>query len=272
MRNRSMRNTTFNLPSMRKLWERLGQYDALVEFEECCCRTFIKDSPEPNNLNEGLCDRAKAVDIYLTNLPFEDYRSILNCSYLVFPYACFDKFLTDFRKDISELINLDFSIPKKNGETKLEFYLRVLKDGGITVDIQNQKPIFDYYRLIRNAVAHNQEDQKECSRYYNQIDLKATKQMYPNLDPPNKFDKINFNDFITATANIKNLCDILTISIEKHIDYTKVIANQSLFPDIDNFKNRPKERLKTYINNCFKNKYGIALPEEHIESIIQKLN
>lgn len=45
-----VRHSTFNLPSMRRLWQVLGEYDALVEYIELTTLMFKTSFESPHKL------------------------------------------------------------------------------------------------------------------------------------------------------------------------------------------------------------------------------
>lgn len=71
-----VRHSTFNLPSMRRLWQVLGEYDALVEYIEFTTRKFKTsfESQQELSFPDFLSSEAKKENICLNNLTLENYE------------------------------------------------------------------------------------------------------------------------------------------------------------------------------------------------------
>ena len=78
-----------------------------------------------------------------------------NGSYLIYPYACFDKFIFEFIKDVRKIIDVHFQLKQKDDATNFERLLDALKELDIKPNISKaKKDLFDYYRLVTNSIAH----------------------------------------------------------------------------------------------------------------------
>lgn len=85
-----------------------------------------------------------------------------------------------------------------------------LSQSGISPSIEKfKKDLYNYYRLLRNDVAHclNQDYEKE----YKAIDKIAIAAFYTTLNEPKEKSQLSFDDFVLCTANIKNIADLLTV-------------------------------------------------------------
>lgn len=269
MINYSVRKTTFSIPSYRNLKKSLGEYDALVEFLECSCRAFLKNHENSGlSFNEYLAEESAEYGIYLRDLSLENYRHVINSSYLLFPYASFDEFISSFINEVRFLIKKDFELVCKKDASRFERLIVSIHDIGINPEIpQIQIDLFNYYRLIRNSVAH--KGVNNLSSIYKRIDLNEIKSMYPTLTGLQVEGVTDFDDFILCTANIKDIANILTIALEKHINWVDIMCqNDDIFPKHKKFSNR---RKKTYLINWIRIKYGVILNDSTYVEILGSL-
>lgn len=273
-RKSTYRDNTFSIPSNRNLWHSLGEFDALVEYQEVASRNYLDvfDSTK-ETFRDYLMRTSCAVGIHLNDITLDNFKQVQHQGYLVFPNASFDEFISAYVKDVKFLITPDFELSNKNDNCKFDNLLDALSVIGIVPKIDVAKiNLYHYYRLLRNDIAHRLN--KDYAKEYKLIDSSAIHSLYPTLGLPMPKNGLNFDDFILCTANIKNIADILTLSILQHIDWEKVILEkkEQIIPQYSRFirENRSK-RLHTYISNCIATQYGIRLPESTIERIAGSL-
>lgn len=268
-----IRGASFNIPSNRMLVKTLGEYDALVEYQEVANRLMLKEqesSKEP--FRDYLARVSKNVKINLIDITLKNYKSAIIQGYLVFPNASFDEFLGGFIDEVRLLIDNQFGIRDKTG-CDFERIVEALKDISVTLTIDSEKiKLYNYYRLLRNDLAHRLN--KNYQAEYNSIDKHIIKGFYPTLSGPNQKSSLNFDDFILCTANIKNIAFEMTKSLLPHINWAdKILANKNIWiPKYKKFliENRTK-RLHSYISTVMYFLYGIKLPDCDIEAIIGSL-
>lgn len=254
-RNRlTYRNTTFNIPSNRKLWLTLGQYDALVEYQEVASRYYLGSfDANKESFDAFLSCTSTATGVRLNSISLANFREKQYQGYFVVPNASFDDFVTDFVDDVRFLIDPAFALSNING-SKYDKLLDALSQKRISPSIEKfKKDLYDYYRLLRNDVAHclNQDYKKE----YNALDKKAIAAFYTTLNEPNEKSRLTFDDFILCTANIKNIADIMTVSLLQHIDWEQLVLSKKdeLIPRYARFIHEGRtKRLHTYVSNCVK--------------------
>ena len=273
-RNRSTyRKTTFDIPSSRKLWLTLGQYDALIEYQEVASRYYLGTfDVKKESFDAFLSRTSTATGVRLNSISLANFRKKQYQGYLVFPNASFDEFITDFVDDVRFLIDPAFTLSKIDG-SKFDKLLDALSQNGISPSIERfKKDLYDYYRLLRNDVAHslNQDYEKE----YKAIDKIAITAFYPTLNEPNEKSQLSFDDFILCTANIKNIADLLTVSLLPHIDWKQLVLSNKdkLIPQYVRFLHEGRtKRFHTYVSNCVKSLYGYTLDKLTINNIIDSL-
>ena len=42
MKRHAYRGTSFDIPANKKFWKQCGEYDSLIQFEECCHRALLE--------------------------------------------------------------------------------------------------------------------------------------------------------------------------------------------------------------------------------------
>lgn len=268
-----VRHSTFNLPSMRRLWQVLGEYDALVEYIELTTRMFKTSFESQHELTfpEFLSSEAMKENICLNNLTLENYESFKYKYYLMLPTSSFDRFLDDFRIDFHTLF--DKNIPMSRHKTKLQSILDYLAEDSFSISLEDfSASLYDYNRLIRNSIAHDSlKKEPEIAEIFNSLNIADVHSRYPRLSAPHDMNHLTFDDFILCTANIKSIADKLTKSLENKIDWGKFSENKSnLFPKLKRFGSN-KTRQTSYVKNVISDIYGIRLSEACVDDILTSI-
>ena len=265
-----VRHSTFNLPSMRRLWQVLGEYDALVEYIELTTRMFKTSFESQHELTfpEFLSSEAMKENICLNDLTLDNYETFKYKYYLILPNSSFDRFLDDFRIDFHTLF--DKNIPLSRHKTKLHSIVDYLVGDSFSISIEDFSiSLYDYYRLIRNSLAHDSlKKEPEIVEIFSSLNIADVHSRYPRLSAPHDMDNLTFDDFILCTANIKSIADKLTKSLENKIDWGKFSrSNSNLFPKLKKFRSN-KTRQVSYIKNVISDIYGIRLSDTCVDDIL----
>lgn len=230
MERHAYRGTSFDIPANKKFRKQCGEYDSLIQFEECCHRALIERYNEEKGKDHSLSFKlftpkiATGTKVNLGFFDFDNYENSLYASYIIYPYGAFDCFIQDIIKDLKDF-KINIKIDKQKGKgTKLSQLLKQLKKRGIDVRIEQFKiDLFEYYRLRRNSVAHMLPETTYISSFNKSVKSRhLVSKTYPNQ--PNaltSYDKMTFDDFVVCTANLKNISDIITRTIEKNINWKK---------------------------------------------------
>ena len=264
---------TFNLPSNRYLWACLGEYDALVEYQEVANRLMLQAYKSSNKpFDAYLKEASAATGIKLYDVTLENYKEKIIQGYLIYPNAIFDEFLTLFIADVCNLIDTAFAESKIVG-CRFDRVIDALNNKKIVPAIHKEQiELYNYYRLLRNGVAHGSDSEYE--KAYNRIDKAAIRSCYPSLSEPQPKDSLGFDDFILCTANIKNIADAMTKSLFTKVDWVaRCKANkEKWFPRRNKFMNtESKRRLYNYVNNSLVTLYGVKLTNYELDIIIGSL-
>lgn len=269
-----VRHSTFNLPSMRRLWQVLGEYDALVEYIELTTRMFKTSFESQHELtfSEFLSSEAKKENICLNDLTLDNYETFKYKYYLILPNSSFDRFLDDFMIDFHTL--LDKKIPLSRHKSKLQSILDYLARESFAISLEDfSTSLYDYYRLIRNSLAHDSlKKEPEIAEIFSTLNITSVHSRYPRLSALHDMNNLKFDDFILCTANIKSIADKLTKSLENKIDWEKFSRrNSNLFPKLKKFRSN-KTRQVSYIKNVISDIYGIRLADTCVEDMLHSLS
>lgn len=265
-----VRHSTFNLPSMRRLWQVLGEYDTLVEYIELTTRMFKTSFESQHELTfpEFLSSEAMKENICLNDLTLDNYETFKYKYYLILPNSSFDRFLDDFMIDFHTLF--DKNIPLSRHKTKLHSIVDYLVGDSFSILLEDFSiSLYDYYRLIRNSLAHDSlKKEPEIVEIFSSLNIADVHSRYPRLSAPHDMNNLTFDDFILCTANIKSIADKLTKSLENKIDWGKFSRrNSNLFPKLKKFRSN-RTRQVSYIKNVISDIYGIRLSDTCVDNIL----
>ena len=280
MHNKSIRGTSFTLPSVKKLKKQLGEMDAFTQYIEVALRHLEKgyNATEMTN-NQYVKATATELGVNLHNIDIENYKQKIILRHLIIPRAFLESFVEDLQEDIKGMGYPMFDIGKKAPagmpNTELNRLINHINaDLHITVDLTVfQKDLFDYYRTLRNAVAHASIDSTKIEDAYNALDINAIHAFYPTLSAPNKIENLTFDDFTLCTANIKNIADMIVCSLESAIRWNspEVLGNACFANVKQKAKVKTKERMLGYIKHCAKMTWNIVPSNADCEIIYSSL-
>lgn len=280
MKRYAYRGTSFDIPANKKFWKQCGDYDSLIQFEECCYRALLErykeEKSKDNSLSFELFTKKIAIETKVNQgfFDFDNYENSLYASYLIYPYGAFDCFIQDIIKDLKDFL-INIKIDKQKGKgTKLSQLLKQLKTRGIDVKIEQfKKDLFEYYRLRRNSVAHMLPETTYISAFNKSVKSRhLVNKTYPNQ--PNaltSYDKMTFDDFVVCTANLKNISDIITRTIEKKINWKKIGKSH---PSWINYKkinaicSFEKQKKIDFVRKVIEVRYGVKLSDELCKSFL----
>ena len=211
----------FKLPSRERLVKRLGEYDALAEFAVLSFYDFETTARSVQDTYKFVCDKAREYDVKIKGtVSMENYHEALYKSFMINTYAMFAEFIENLRDDIRILVNPDFVFVDDNNISDYERLKRSLE----TIDVYPPIPkwleqIEEYYRLVRNHVAHNGGDDEKCNKAFNKIDLDAMCSEYKVFKKlaPNSPNSISMQDFYLFSASVKHIANIITITLRDRI-------------------------------------------------------
>ena len=216
----------FKLPSRERLVKRLGEYDALAEFAVLSFYDFETTARSVQDTYKFVCDKAREHDVKIKGtVSMENYHEALYKSFMINTYAMFAEFIENLREDIRILINPGFVFVDDNNISDYERLKRSLE----TIDVYPPIPkwleqIEEYYRLVRNHVAHNGGDDEKCYKAFKRIDLEAMCSEYKVFEKlaPNFPNSISMQDFYLYSASVKHIANIITITLKDRIIWQNI--------------------------------------------------
>lgn len=258
----------WNIPSRRRLFKRLGDYDTMAEFTVLAVRHFESLCKQADSYVDFVNTKAVEFDVKIRcGVTLENYREALYKSFMVNSHAMFNDFLNNFKEDIKLFINHDFSLVSNQQLSTYKKVLVGLKTIGIAPIIPEWlEDIIEYYRIIRNHVAHNKDNDEDCQKAYDRIDIEQMNIDYPVFQgkAPNPPDSITMDDFYLYSASIKHIANLLTISLQGR-ERWEVLGNYH-----PKFR---KEHIasgtdKRKLVNTVLNGYGLKCNKEDVDTIL----
>lgn len=254
----------------------MGGYDALVQYNECAVRQFINKwslyKDEGISHADFIKTQSEEVGIHLNNIDFDHYRQEVYLWYLIHPYGCIDIFIEEFKHDLKTFgFDIKSNYPDKNALEKL---ILGLQDAGISVSVEGYKLDLDkYYRRSRNLLAHklSVDAKRKVEQVYDTLQKENIFNWYPSLSAALSAPcHYTFDDYTLCTANLKNITDTLTTDVYNSIDWDKFDITKLPINKLRKFVyNKP--RLQKAVRGHIRSNYGIALPDDELDIIVDKI-
>lgn len=275
MKRSEYRKTTFDLPSNRRLWDTLGEFDALMQYVEAACISYEEKREESGLSLEAFLDsEKKKMSHPISSLAFKNPREKLHNLYLVYPHSCLDSFIDELIDDMHELGFTEFRLADTDKVSRLERLKTALERLGIKPALYDfSLSIYTYYRYLRNSLNHNggtenvdvkvQNVFKDLSKMKKEIDDR-----FNYLGALTECNTLNFGDYVLCTANIKNIADLMVIAIEKHVYWNSFYLSTDRHPTIKKINGYAHEKQVRYVQNTIRNTYSITLQEDVCSKIV----
>jgi len=193
----------FRLPCYLRLKRQLGEIDACAECQEIAVRDFLAVCRSSDDPNATIQERSKIHRIRVDSVDLDRFARRNTELQLVAVSYAFEAFLNDF---IDEHPRLGSREGRADKETVLDFVLRRLRssESPQKLDQAIEYRIHEYYRLVRNRVAHPIRVSKDDPLPKLQADCKANAE-YQRLHAPNDLGHLQFDDYLLFTRASKSL-------------------------------------------------------------------
>jgi|GEM_PF-1131112 len=271
MGDRRLDITKFSYKSYRILKKRLGEFDAVVECNEIAIREFLERANSTSySLNKYIQELSdKHDDIYVDSVNSNKFSLRIRQYFIVSVSQQFEQFLQDFKNEFLIYFNEESKwIEKRDGEILLDNILRNITNQ-TTLPLPNTISsdlilCYNYYRLIRNFMAHTDRDKRKIERIHSKIHNNENNfKEELGLDSlPNELEKIDFSDFILFTNIVKHLAYNMSVKSKPDNDRIANILfnmpknnNHSSFQGIKKLKNNDTRYLSA-IKNHLKTHFG----------------
>lgn len=258
-------NIDLKLPSNDRLQKRLGAFDTLAEYTECAIIDFEKNADTSMDFSEYVSKKAEEYKVNLRGtVTLDNYKCAMYKSFMVNSHALFSEFILNYRDDIRNLIVPDFKLSDDGKLTQLQKLLNALNAVGINPNFPSWLlPVVDYYRYVRNSVAHVSIDVKTCEDAFAAIDKESLWNDYDIFKDkaPNSHDKITMDDFYFYSACIKHVANYLTMALKGKVDWASLgdIHPAFTYEKIENVTDSIK-----YINGVLGQYQHIPTEEERL--------
>jgi hypothetical protein len=260
--------TKFTFKSFRALKKRLGEFDAVVECNEIAIREFtlqVKSNADSKKYIEELSLKHK---VRVNEVDFLKFAARIRQFYVLSVTQQGEQFLEEFEQEYKEYFPTKAWQPKNSNETVLENILINVfntKTRGILQLTEEVFEAYEYYRLVRNLVAHseNYKIPKITNKYNAAIIHKSELQNKYHLNSGlNEYIKINYDDFLMITNIVKNigymLCQYATPDNQRIAEILISLKNdrrQGLINGLLKIKNDEK-RFKSAILSLLRTNFG----------------
>jgi hypothetical protein len=211
---RPTQDIAFVFPSYRALRQQLGAIDSLAAAIIVATRDLTVEAKSSGDEQKHLVERATVHKVSTRHVDFQGLESRTVQLLLVGVFQQVEAFLDEIRM---EQAMFGRSIPGKNdGETVMAHALRTLP-GGTLANLQKigkeRVDLLDYYRLTRNAFAHEGDEQKLARAFDDvRVHLALVTKDY-RLKAPNPVGELTHDDYLLATRLTKYLAtDICRIA------------------------------------------------------------
>lgn len=220
------RNVDMVLPSHKRLYKRLGDYDTLAEYTMLSLLDFEKYYDRKMEFDDYVTEKAKEHQINLRGgVTIGNYKTALIKSFMVNSHAILSDFIKHYRDDIRNLFTRDFKIASDDKVSELNRLLKSLEEIGIIPTFPSWLlPCMEYYRHVRNSVAHNTRDEDACEKAYAKIDREKLNADYWVFGgkAPNSADAITMDDFYFYSACIKHVANYLVMVLKGIVSWDTI--------------------------------------------------
>lgn len=226
----------------------LGFTTASIQYIELACR--IAAGEHNSDLSgSSIVDTAKKHGLSVSMLP-KNIQSRIASNYIIQIHSCVERFLTEFQGLVgSPIQNLVYS--SERGGNKLKW---IMKHALSKTDAQDKElyDICNYYRLLRNAIIHKEEDSNEFRIAYSIAKSIDT----GKLHAINKIDDLCFDDQVLFARSARSLLE--RIYTQSNYDWERIIDYET--QTIKAIKLRypnDKDKQIVHITNFIKRFYPI---------------
>lgn len=239
-----------------------------MQYVECAIISFEEKQEESElAFQEFLKSQADKMTHPISSLSFRDPRQTSHNMFLVFPHSCLDTYIDGVVQNMRELGFGNFSLADTKGVSRLENLKTALMRAGAKPDLDNfNMPIYKYYRLLRNRLSHDMSSVRdvEIENAYKNV-IKIKQEIDTRFRNPNALKEIgilDFSDYILCTANIKNICDKLVISIEPLIKWNNYTIKKDYCKEIKRIKGLNEQRQLRYVRNFVASRFSKLPPAD----------
>lgn len=244
----------FSFPALRQLRRYLGETDALVELTELSARSFIASADLSGDVSTFVEAEAKKHGIRVNLGEVACLSRHLARNYIVTVYHAAETFFREFRREHTALYQKQWS---GDGQEVDPLTLALKNIAGSEAEIgADLISRFQYYRIVRNWVAHSREsDDSKPADKFAEIERysPANDALFSSVAAPNPPARLSFDDFIFFSRLTKliaeRICGISKPPIEFWSQHWPIGAFKRLIT-------KP-ERMRAAVAASLRTKYGM---------------
>ena len=246
-----------------------------MQYVECAIISFEEKQKESDlTFQDFLKSQANKMSYPIFNLSFSEPRQISHNMFLLYPHSCLDTYIDGVVQNMRELGFRDFSLADTKGVSRLENLKTALIRVGAKPNMDDYNmPIYKYYRLLRNRLSHDVLNVRVVeieNAYKNVIKIKhEIDKRFKNPDALKEMGVLEFSDYILCTANIKNICDKLVISIEPLIKWENYTIKKEYCKEIKRIKGLNEQRQLRYVRNYVASRFSNNPPTDAYIDILR---
>ena len=259
MPDRDLDITKFSYFAYRKLKKTLGEFDAVVECNEIAIREFIEKANK-DGTNKYIQQLSHKHRVRVNEVDFLKFSTRIRQYYVASVFQQAEQFIKDFKAEWRIYFEGHEWSELKNGETIFQNSVR-----NLSIKLPNDLiEIYEYYRIVRNYMAHTDRDVDELKRRYNRISLNENeflRDLRINVTP-NPYDEIDFDDFLILTNVVKHIAYLFSVSSKPDNEtVAKILLNKSKENGQSTFKGLKKlmnnsDRFDRAIKSFIKSTFG----------------
>lgn len=208
---------SFRFRAYNNLKRKLGEIDAIVECLELASQNFIEYITKDGNNNKNIQDNIQLLSHkHSIKVDFVEPKTFENRVMLLHIVSVYEQLECYYE----EIINEHPLIPNKSEKTKGMTLIDFILNKTLSTELKDsiEYKTLEYYRLIRNKFSHVIDNDKELISFKKNIITLKNLSKYNNLNSPNDFKELKFDDFILFTRCVKNFSkkinELYTINYE----------------------------------------------------------
>jgi hypothetical protein len=211
-------NTKPLLKAISDVKTTMGLQDSCIQTNQVAILQLEEQAKKYESRDEFIKELCSKFRVSVGTRDFEYFKKIQYKSYISQTYNLVETFFKDLNKNYRLFNNFTGDWIKKDGDRNLDPFNQLLANlpNSKRTEIKSypEYHLFNYYRLIRNSIAHLQEDpdqDKKTSKYYDDHIVATLPFFQKNYEitAPNSPEKISFDDFMLYTRAVKYFSNIL---------------------------------------------------------------
>jgi hypothetical protein len=197
-------STTFRFAAYRDLKRTLGQINAVVETAELAMRAFAAQARIAPSAGVFVKEMSAAHGVRVDSMDLLASARHMHHFYIMSVHQQLEVFLKALKKEHPRTTWLDH---KENSLLKnvLSSFPEYQYSGMVDAVGRLEVDISDYYRNVRNALAHGDDKNSVSVAFKLRSKVQGSDSVYVKLAAPNTFDQTGFDDFILFTRAVKHI-------------------------------------------------------------------